>query len=83
MNTLFQKLACTEQDVIAALEVQDPSNQYRIAYNLIVDSKNSSHMMGEFFIDYSASFHKGPRLPYCGLFDMHGELLKMLSDNKL
>lgn len=40
------KLACTEQDVIAALEVQDPSNQYRIAYNLIVDSKNSSHTMG-------------------------------------
>ena len=40
----FQKLNCTEQDVIAALEVHDPKNQYRIAYNLILDSKTNRHI---------------------------------------
>ena len=40
----FQKLTCTEQDVIAALEVQDPTNQFRIAYNLILDNKSNRHI---------------------------------------
>ncbi|KAL5253434.1 hypothetical protein ACHWQZ_G013277 [Mnemiopsis leidyi] len=39
-----KKLNCTEQDVIAALEVHDPKNQYRIAYNLILDSKTNRHI---------------------------------------
>ena len=54
---VFQKLNCTEQDVIAALEVHDPKNQYRIAYNLILDSKTNRHI-GNFTFQ-SASFYFG------------------------
>lgn len=44
VSLVCQKLKCTEQDVIQALEVDDQSNPLRIAYNLIVDNKISKHI---------------------------------------
>ena len=74
-----QKLKCTEQDVIQALEVDDQSNPLRIAYNLIVDNKISKHIGMCIYIIYALTDDKCCRIMAFTPYVIHIHLSEYVS----